>query len=90
MFYGTSFKVIGEMQFIYKFIGEGRYAAECFMAKEKDGMLDYCIIDDRIGQPSISNSLECRTPYAIKMRTRACEVLIDLLNRGIIEPIEED
>ena len=90
MFYGTKFRVVRKMEFIYKFIGEGRYAAECFMAKEKDGMLDYCIMDDRFCQPSPANSLRCKTPYAIKMRTRACEILIDLLNRGIIEPLEEE
>lgn len=90
MFYGAAFKVVKEMKFIYKMIGEGQYASECFMAKEKDGMLDYCIMDDRFGQPSPADSLKCKTPYAIKMRHKACEILVDLLNDGIIEPIEDE
>lgn len=90
MFYGVEFKVLKPMYFMYEKIGEGKYADEYFMAREKDGMLDYCIISDRFGQPSPANSLRCKTPYAIKMRRKACEILVDLLNEGFIEPIEED
>lgn len=90
MFYGAMFRVLKPIKFIYKYIGEGQYADEFFMAQEKDGMLDYCIISDRFGQLTPANSLRCKTPYAIKMRRRACEILVDLLNNGFIEPIEED
>ena len=90
MFYGAEFKVVKPMRFMYKSIGEGRYADEFFMAQEKDGILDYCIMSDRFGQPSPADSLKCKTPYAIKMRTKACEILVDLLNEGIIEPMEDD
>ena len=90
MFYGAMFRVLKPVKFIYKHIGEGQYADEFFMAKEEDGLLDYCILSDRFGQPSPANSLRCKTPYAIKMRRKACEILVDLLNEGFIEPIEED
>lgn len=90
MFYGAMFRVLKPVKFIYKHIGEGQYADECFMAQEKDGILDYCIISDRFGQPSPANSLRCKTPYAIKMRRKACEILVDLLNNGFIEPLEEE
>ena len=90
MFYGEMFRVLKPIKFIYKKIGEGQYADEFFMAQEEDGILDYCIISDRFGQPSPADSLKCKTPYAIKMRHKACEILVDLLNEGFIEPIEED
>ena len=90
MFYGAQFKVLKPIRFMYKKIGEGKYADEFFMAKEEDGLLNYCIISDRFGQPSPADSLRCKTPYAIKMRRKACEILVDLLNGGFIEPIEED
>ena len=91
MFYGAMFRVLKDMDFIYKRIGEGQYGDECFMAKVgEDGMLDYCIISDRFGQPTPANSLKCKTPYALKMRRKACEILVELLNDGIIEPIEEE
>ncbi len=90
MFYGAAFKVVKPLHFMYEHIGEGKYSDECFMAQEKDGMLDYCIMSDRFGQPSPANSLRCKTPYAIKMRHRACEILVDLLNNGFIEPIMEE
>lgn len=90
MFYGEMFRVLKPVKFIYKKIGEGQYADEFFMAQEEDGILDYCIISDRFGQPSPADSLKCKTPYAIKMRHKACEILVDLLNEGFIEPIEED
>ena len=90
MFYGEMFRVLKPVKFIYKKIGEGQYADEFFMAQEEDGILDYCIISDRFGQPSPADSLKCKTPYAIKMRHKACEILVDLLNEGFIEPNEED
>lgn len=90
MFYGAMFRVLKPIKFIYKYIGEGQYADEFFMAQEKDGILDYCILSDRFGQPSPANSLKCKTPYAIKMRHRACLILVELLNEGAIEPIEEE
>ena len=90
MFYGTKFRIIKPIHFMYEKIGEGKYADEFFMAKDDNGMLDYCIMSDSFGQPSPANSLRCKTPYAIKMRHRACEILVDLLNEGFIEPIEED
>ena len=90
MFYGTKFRIIKPMYPMYEKIGEGKYADEFFMAKDDNGMLDYCIISDRFGQPCPANSLRCKTPYAIKMRQKACEILIDLLNNGFIEPLEEE
>ena len=90
MFYGTKFRIIKPMYFMYEKIGEGKYADEYFMVREKDGMLDYCIMSDEFGQPSPANSLRCKTPYAIKMRHKACEILVDLLNEGFIEPLEEE
>ena len=90
MKFGTSFRVLKPMYFMYEKIGEGKYADEFFMAREKDGMLDYCIMSDRFGQPSPANLLSCKTPYALKMRQKALEILVDLLNEGFIEPIEEE
>ena len=90
MFYGAEFKVLKPMYSMYEKIGEGKYADEFFMVREQDGMLDYCIISDRVGQPCSANSLNCKTPYAIKMRQKACEILVDLLNNGFIEPLEEE
>lgn len=90
MKFGASFRVLKEMPFIYKKIGEGKYADEFFMAKEKDGMLDYCIMSDSFEQPSPANSLRCKTPYALKMRQKALEIIVDLLNNGFIEPLEEE
>ena len=55
MFYGTKFKVLKPMYFMYEKIGEGKYADEFFMAREEDGMLDYCIMSDRFGQPCPAN-----------------------------------
>ena len=90
MFYDTKFRIIKPIHFMYEKIGEGKYADEFFMAKDDNGMLDYCIMSDSFGQPSPANSLRCKTPYAIKIRHKACEILVDLLNEGFIEPIEED
>ena len=90
MFYGTEFKVVKNMKPIYKHIGVKESDPEYFIARENNGMLEYYILDDNFGQPSASNYLRCKTPYAIKMRHRACEILVDLLNEGIIEPLEEE
>ena len=88
MKFGTSFRVLKEMAFVYEKIGEGKYAPECFMAYNDNGLLEYCIMDDRTGQPSPANTVV--SPYAIKMRTKALEILVDLLNEGFIEPLEEE
>ena len=86
--FGKEFKVLKELPNIFEKVGEGY--PEYFYAYEDGGMLEYYILDDNFGQPSASNYLRCKTPYAIKMRHRACEILVDLLNEGTIEPLEEE
>lgn len=86
MLYGQKFRVIGNFRTLYIKIttcGED----ECFYAKNKNGILDYCIIEDRLGQPSPSNYVD--TDHAIFLRAKANLILIDLLNQKLIEPMED-
>lgn len=82
MLFGKSFKVIKNFNSIFKKIG--RY--EEFYAFEKDGELEYCILDSLFGQPSLANWDE--SEYAKEMRNLSEECLQELLNGGYIEIIE--
>lgn len=84
MLFGKDFKVLQPLPRVYKRVGDGY--PEYFWAYEKDGKLDYCIIDDNFGQPSPANRSD--TPYAIKLRTRSEEILRDLVNNGYIKEIK--
>jgi hypothetical protein len=86
MIYGQNFRVIGDFRTLYiKITVHGN--DECFYAKNRNGILDYCIIDDRMGQPSLSNYAD--TDHAKLLRAKANLILIDLLNQKLIEPMED-
>lgn len=77
--FGCEFKVIKEFRIIYKKIGD----YEAFYAYEKDGKLEYEILDDLFGQPSPANW--DRSSYAKLMRSIASDELEKLMNEGIIK-----
>lgn len=83
MLFGKEFKVLKELPTVYYLVGDGY--PEYFQAHEKEGSLEYCIIDDNFGQPSPANYDD--SPYAIKLRTRSEEILRDLEKEGYIKEI---
>ena len=82
MLFGKSFRVIKSFNSIIKKIGK----YEEFYAFEKDGELEYCILDSLFCQPSPANWTE--SEYAKKLRNLSEECLQELLNGGYIEIIE--
>ena len=88
MKFGDEFKLVQDMELIYRKIGIGEYAPEYFLAYDDHGRLEYCIMDDAFGQPSPANNDS--SDYAKLMRWEACKILIDLLNQEIIEPINQE
>ena len=83
--FGKESKVLKEFKPIFKNIGDNY--PECFYAYEKDGMLEYCIIDDNFGQPSPANYSD--TDYAKKLRNRSSDILKELIESGYIEEINK-
>ena len=81
--FGKKFRVVKELKPIYKKIGD----FEALYAYEKNGELEYEILDDLFGQPSPANWDE--SSYAKLMRSIASDELQKLLDEGIIE-ISED
>ena len=81
MLFGENFKVIKEFEPIFKMIGK----YEEFYAFEKNGELEYCILEYRFGQPSLSNWDD--GPHACMMRGYAEEILQEFVDNGNIEII---
>ena len=83
MLFGKDFKVVKKFKSIFKSIGK----YEEFYAFEKDGKLEYCILDSLFGQPSPANWDD--SLYAGMMRACAEEILQELVDNGNIEIIGE-
>ena len=81
--FGKEFKVLKELPVIFKKVGDNY--PEYFYAYKRDGLLEYCIMDDNFGQPSPANY--CDTDYAKKLRDRSSKILEDLVKSGYIEEI---
>ena len=80
--FGKEFRVL-EMPMAVVYQPIGKY--EIFYAYEKDGMLEYEIIDGLFGQPSPANWDE--SEYAQLMREKSSKLLQGMLDKGIIELI---
>ena len=61
---------------------------EYFWAYEKNGELDYCIMDDNFGQPSPANTH--KGEYAKKLRDRSSKILEGLIKEGYIELVKSN
>lgn len=83
--FGKEFKVLKELPVIYKKVGDNY--PEYFWAHEKNGELDYCILDDNFCQPSLANTHDGE--YAKKLRKRSSDILEELYKEGYIELIEK-
>lgn len=82
--FGKDFKVLQiPMVDVYKAISK----YEAFYAYEKDGMLEYEIIDDLFGQPSPANWDE--SEYAHLMRAEASEILQKMIEANVIKLMED-
>ena len=81
--FGKEFKILKELPLIFERVGDNY--PECFYAYEKDGKLEYCIIDDNFGQPSPANY--DTSEYAKKLRKRSDEILAKLVKEGYLELI---
>ena len=82
--FGKKFKVLKELPRVYKLIGDDY--PEYFWIYEEKGLLEYCIIDDNFGQPSLANFHN--GDYAKKLRKRCEDILRDLIKKGYIEEIK--
>ena len=81
--FGKEFKVLKiPMNAIYQSIGN----YEVFYAHEKNGILEYEILDKLFGQPSPANWDD--SSYAKLMRSIASDELKRLVSEGIIEIIK--
>lgn len=81
--FGKEFKVLKiPMDAIYQSIGK----YEVFYAREKNGILEYEILDKLFGQPSPANWDD--SSYAKLMRSIASDELKRLVSEGIIEIIK--
>lgn len=78
--FGKEFKVL-QLPMVVVYQPIGKY--EIFYAHEKNGMLEYEILDDLFGQPSPANWDD--SPYAKLMRSIASDELQKLIDNGIIE-----
>ena len=81
--FGKEFKVLKELPRIYERVGDNY--PEYFWAYEKNGELEYCIIDDNFCQPSPANFTN--TKYAKKLRDRSSKILKNLIDKKYIEII---
>ena len=79
MVFGKEFIVVKEFESIFKKIGD----YEEFYAYEKDGELEYGILDSLFGQPSPANWDE--SPYAELMRNKASDYLQKMIDDGVIK-----
>lgn len=85
MLFGKKFKVLRELPKIYRKVGDGY--PEYFYAYEKNGELEYVILDDNFMQPSPANNAD--SPYAEKLRIRSEEILRELERDGYIQEIRK-
>ena len=82
--FGKDFKVLQiPMVDVYKAISK----YEAFYAYEKNGMLEYEIIDDLFGQPSPANWDD--SGYAHLMRAEASEILQKMIEANVIKLMED-
>lgn len=82
--FGKEFKVLQvPMVVVYQPIGK----YEIFYAHEKNGMLEYEILDGLFGQPSPANWDE--SEYAQLMREKSSNLLKGMIEKGIIELLED-
>ncbi len=81
--FGEEFKVVKEFEPIFKKIGK----YEEFYAYEKDGNLEYGILDPVFGQPSPANWDD--SSYAKLMRNKVNDYLQEMVDSNIIKLLEE-
>ena len=81
--FGNKFRVIKDFKPIYKRIGD----FEVFYAYEKNGKLEYEILDDLFGQPSPANW--DKSSYAKLLRSIVSSDLQRLIDENIIEILED-
>ena len=81
--FGKEFRVAKEFEPI--FLNIGRY--EEFYAYEKEGELEYGILDPIFGQPSPANW--DKSSYAKLMRSIASDYLQKMIDEGKIELLED-
>lgn len=79
MLFGKEFKVIKDFDPIFRRLGD----YEEFYAYNKDGELEYEILDPSFGQPSPANW--DNSSYAKLMRSIASDLLQNMIDGGIIE-----
>jgi hypothetical protein len=79
--FGKEFRVVKEFEPIFKNIGK----YEEFYAYEKDGKLEYGILDPMFNQPSPANW--DKSSYAKLMRSISGDYLKNMVEAGIIEII---
>ena len=84
--FGRKFKVLKELPCIYKRVGDNYI--EYFWAYEKNGELDYCIMNNKFLQPSLANTHEGE--YAQKLRDRSSKILEGLIKEGDIELVKSN
>ena len=82
--FGKKFKVL-QLPMVVVYQPIGKY--EIFYAHEKNGMLEYEILDGLFGQPSPANWDE--SEYAQSMRKKATNLLKGMIEKGIIELLED-
>lgn len=83
MLFGKEFKVLKELPKVYRKVGDGY--PEYFYAYEKNGKLEYNILDENFMQPS--PAMYDFSPYAEKLRIRSEEILRELEREGYIKEI---
>lgn len=81
--FGKEFRVVKEFEPVFKNIGK----YEEFYAYEKDGELEYGILDPTFGQPSPANW--DKSSYAKLMRSIASDYLQKMIDEGKIELLED-
>lgn len=82
--FGKEFKVL-QLPMVVVYQPIGKY--EIFYAHEKNGMLEYEILDGLFGQPSPANWDE--SEYAQLMREKSSDLLEEMIEKGIIELLED-
>ena len=82
--FGKEFKVL-QLPMVVVYQPIGKY--EIFYAHEKNGMLEYEILDGLFGQPSPANWDE--SEYAQLMREKSSDLLEEMIEKGIIEFLED-
>jgi hypothetical protein len=83
MLFGKRFEVINDIEPIFKRMGN----YEEFYAFNKDGELEYEILDPIFGQPSPANW--DKSSYAKLMRSIASDFLQEMIDKGNIKLLED-